>query len=72
MITVAQFIVPYSIHFDEVWFYSDTYLRAHFSPAWACSVLHINAKARSIPKHQHRMTVVITAIVASPAGPCTY
>ena len=32
----------------------------------------LNSSARSFPKHQHKTTVVITAIVASPACPCTY
>ena len=61
---------------------SDTYLRAHFSLAYACSALCINAKditilnssALSFSKPQHKKTVhvVITAIVGSPAGPHTY
>ena len=73
-------VLVYIFHFDEVWFYSDTNLRAHFSPALAFSVLYINAKivtilnrsASSFPTPQHKKTVVITAIVASPTGPCTY
>ena len=32
----------------------------------------LNSSAHSFAKHQHKTTVVITAIVASPAGPCTY